>query len=147
MIGTRASHLETGRGQGLWDYWLHGEGSGWRTSPEPWSALHRALMEHAVIKGTLPVEQVDGLTTNLYVAAFHKGPRSSDIGGAAHILVPSKAKEKMKKMTTPAAAQPEPADDSRFAAELSRILSGLNPDEVAALADLVEGANQEGAQQ
>lgn len=80
-----SSGLEIGTGHHLWEYWLHGEGSDWRADPHPWSALHKALMEHAVIKGKLPVASVDGLTTNLFVAAFHHGPNSSEIAKAAHV--------------------------------------------------------------
>ncbi len=80
-----SSGLEYGKGHHLWEYWLHGEGSDWRADPHPWSALHKQLMEHAVIGGGLPVTSVDGLTTNLYVAAFHHGPNSSEIAATAHI--------------------------------------------------------------
>jgi HK97 family phage portal protein len=67
------SRLPIGPGTHLWEYWLHGEGSTWKLNPHPWTALHAALLEHAV-KGGLSPTQVDGLTTNLYVAAFHHMP-------------------------------------------------------------------------
>jgi HK97 family phage portal protein len=70
------SKLPLGPGSHLWEYWLHGEGSGWKANPHPWTALHEALLAHAV-KGGLPVEQVNGLTTNLYLAVFHHMPPHS----------------------------------------------------------------------
>lgn len=100
-----SSGLEYGKGRHLWEFWLHGDGSDWRADPHPWSALHKQLMEHAVIGGSLPITSVDGLTTNLYVAAFHHGPNSSEIAATAHIPV---GKPRMDKGNTSA---PRAAND------------------------------------
>jgi HK97 family phage portal protein len=60
---------DTPQGKQLWDYWLYGEGSKWKLSPHPWTALNDALKLHAVAKGDLPAHAVNGLTTNLLIAA------------------------------------------------------------------------------
>lgn len=73
------SRLPIGPGSHLWEYWLHGEGSTWKMDPHPWRALQRLLLEHAV-KGGLSPARVDGLTTNLYVAAFHHMPPRAEHG-------------------------------------------------------------------
>ena len=65
-----ASNLQYGRGSALFKYWTKGPGLlRWRLSPHPWTALRAALAEEGV-----PPEELDGLTTNLYVAIFGHGP-------------------------------------------------------------------------
>lgn len=86
------SKLPIGPGSHLWEYWMHGEGSTWKMNPHPWTALHDALIEHAV-KGGLSPTQVAGLTTNMYVATFHHmpprnghgAPDPAALAGATHV--------------------------------------------------------------
>jgi hypothetical protein len=65
-----ASNLQHGRGSALWRYWTKGPGLLlWRLSPHPWTTLRAALAEEGV-----PAHELDGLTTNIYVAVFGHGP-------------------------------------------------------------------------
>lgn len=65
-----ASNLQYGRGSALWRYWTKGPGLlRWRLSPHPWTTLRAALAEEGV-----PAHELDGLTTNIYVAVFGHGP-------------------------------------------------------------------------
>jgi hypothetical protein len=67
------SRLPIGPGHPLWNDLLNGKDSKWTLEPHPWTSLRNFLIAHAV-KGGLPIQQVDGLTTNLYYAKFHTYP-------------------------------------------------------------------------
>lgn len=74
--------LDTPQGRQLWHYWMNDpEGSKWKFSTTPWETLNHALKIHAVAKGDLPAYAVDGLTNNLYVAAFGHEPPHHQQGG------------------------------------------------------------------
>lgn len=68
MAGTGGSTLPFGPGSKLWDYWMHGAGSAWKTSPHPFTTLY-ALLRKAIPAKDMTDEQVRGLTMNMLQAA------------------------------------------------------------------------------
>ena len=60
-------------------YWATGPGSGWKTSPHPYTALVEALKRHKDI----PARMVHGLAANIFRAARgeYPGQRKGKAGG------------------------------------------------------------------